>query len=43
MGQTKQPNASKKCIVGVPEERQVERTVFEKLMAEIFGNINFIN
>lgn len=40
MGQTKQSN---KCIVGVPEERQVERTVFEKLMAETFGNINFIN
>ena len=40
MGQTTQSN---KCIVGVPEERRVERTVFEKLMAETFGNINFIN
>lgn len=40
MGQTNQSN---KCIVGVQEERQVERTVFEKLMAETFGNISFIN
>ena len=36
MGQTNQSN---KCIVGVQEERRVERTVFEKLMAENFPNL----